>query len=311
MNQILFVDNKKNSSSIDIKKIIKFFAISIIIIGLIMVCEGSYSAYSYYKEKKERESIPKEQADIQLIQTEDNMVNISINSNIGISELLYSWNSDTVNTLSQDGKTSVFETIDIPVGENTLNIKVIDINGIETTTTQTFTIVEEKAVIELSLVGDEIKIIVTSKTDLSNVTYKWNSDNVNVIDMLTYEDKKNFMKQIQIPKGQNTLLITATDIKGKTSEKSQEVKGVTKPKIKIYAQNGYIHFNVAAEENIEYVEFTFNGQNYKIDSSVVGDKKEIHYKMELIEGMNYIKITANTVSGAKENNIGKYNYKKE
>ena len=190
MNQILFVDNKKNRSSIDIKKIIKFFAISIIIIGLIMVCEGSYSVYSYYKEKKERESIPKEQADIQLIQTEDNMVNISINSNIGISELLYSWNSDTVNTLSQDGKTSVFETIDIPVGENTLNIKVIDINGIETTTTQTFTIVEEKAVIELSLVGDEIKIIVTSKTDLSNVTYKWNSDNVNVIDMLTYQQRR-------------------------------------------------------------------------------------------------------------------------
>lgn len=311
MNQILFVDDKKNNSSIDIKKIVIFFAVSIIIIGFVMVGEGSYSVYAYYKNNKENKTgITEEEANVQLIQTENNQLNIHINSNIGISELIYKWNSDTAVTLPQNGKTSINEQIDIPIGQNTINIRVIDINGKETRKDETFTVTAEKPVIELSLVGDKIKIAVGSKVELANITYKWNADNVNTIDMITYEDKKNFEKEIEIPKGQNTLLITATDINGNISEKSQEVKGVTKPKIKIYVQGADLHFNVTAEETIKYVEFTFNGKTYKIDSAVVGEKTEIHYKMPLIEGMNYIKITANTISEAKEDYIGKYNYQK-
>lgn len=313
MNQILYIDDRKSNSSIDIKKIIMFFAVAIIIIGFIMAVEGSYSVYAYYKEKHKEtpiEPILPEQADIQLVQTEDNLVNISVNSDVGISELIYNWNSETATTLSEEGKTSIFETIEMPVGENTLNIKVIDINGIETTKNKLFTVIAEKPIIKILTVGNDIKISVTSEIELSNITYKWNSENANIIDMVTYIDKKNIEKQIEIPVGQNTLAITATDIQGNIAEKSLEVRGAPRPKIEVYSQKGYLHFNITSEEALTLVEFTFNGKKYKMDSTVLKDRLEIHYKQQLVEGMNYIKITASTAD-ATEEVIRKCNYKKQ
>lgn len=314
MNQILYIDEKNSTSSINLKNIVIFFAISIIILGLIMVVEGSYGVYAYSKSEDKNKTINQttEEADIQISKNdESNTINISINSKIGISELIYNWNSEVPVTLQQNGKKSVYEYIDIPAGENTINIRVIDIEGNETKKNETFTRKEEKPVIELSIVGDKIKINVNSKVELSNVTYKWNSENPNTIDMVTYEDKTKFEKQIDIPKGQNTLKITAIDINGNTSEKSQEVKGITKPKIKIYVKGEFLHFSVTAEETIKVVDFIFNGNYYRIDSQTIGEKNEVNYKMKLIEGMNYIKIIADTKSGAKEEYIGKYDYKKQ
>ena len=49
MNQILQVEEKKNnyrsSSTIDIKKIVLFFAIAILIFGAILLGQGAYSIY--------------------------------------------------------------------------------------------------------------------------------------------------------------------------------------------------------------------------------------------------------------------------
>ena len=129
------------------------------------------------------------------------------------------------------------------------------------------------------------------------------------IDMLTFQDKAKFEKEIEIPKGQNKLLITAVDIYGNKSEKSQEVKGVPVT-IKPVIQGNYIFFEATADESIKQVEFQFNGQNYIIGSDVIKGQKRVTYRIELQQGWNYLKITVTTSSGVKSNpQVWKYEYK--
>ena len=83
----------------------------------------------------------------------------------------------------------------MPVGQNTLIVKTIDVNSNEETKQDTFTLNVDKPEINLSLVGSNLKITVNSKVDLSYITYKWNTNDEQKIDMLTFEDKTKFEKE--------------------------------------------------------------------------------------------------------------------
>lgn len=311
MNQILFVDDKKRNNSKDTKKIVLFFAITIILFGLILFGQGVYGVYKGNENKSAKKE--EETTKVQLSQTYSGDILITVESKIAISELIYNWNSDASQTISENGKTTIQETITMPVGQNTLTVKTIDVNGNQTTKQSTFTLNVDKPTITLSLVGNNIKIAVNSKVDLSYVTYKWNADEEQKIDMLTYEDKTAFEKEIEIPKGTNTLLVTAVDTYKNKSEKSQEIKGVTKPKSSPVIQGEYIFFVVTADENISQVDFTFNGKNYTIKKEVIessGNNKRVTYRMKLEEGMNYLTVKTTTESGITGEDVWKYEYKK-
>lgn len=311
MNQILFIQNKKRNNPKDTKKIVLFFAVAIIVFGLILFGQGVYGVYKNNENKNVTEEV--ETTKIQLSQTDSGNVLVTVESKTAISELIYNWNSDASQTISENGKTTIQETITIPVGQNTLTVKTIDVNGNQKTKQETFTLNVDKPTINLSLVGNNIKITVNSKVDLSYITYKWNSDEEQKTDMLTYEDKTTFEKEIEIPKGTNTLLVTAVDIYENKSEKSQEIKGVTKPKSSPVIQGEYIFFVVTADENISQVDFTFNGKNYTIKKEVIessGNSKRVTYRMKLEKGMNYLTIKTTTESGITGEDVWKYEYKK-
>lgn len=311
MNQILFIQNKKRNNPKDTKKIVLFFAVAIIVFGLILFGQGVYGVYKNNENKNVKEE--EEATKIQLSQTDSGNVLITVESKTAISELIYNWNSDASQTISENGKTTIQETITMPVGQNTLTVKIIDVNGNQKTKQDTFTLNVDKPTINLSLVGNNIKITVNSKVDLSYITYKWNSDEEQKTDMLTYEDKTTFEKEIEIPKGTNTLLVTAVDIYENKSEKSQEIKGVTKPKSSPVIQGEYIFFVVTADENISQVDFTFNGKNYTIKKEVIessGNSKRVTYRMKLEKGMNYLTIKTTTESGITGEDVWKYEYKK-
>ena len=312
MNQILFTENKKKSNMQDTKKIVLFFAIAIIIFGIVLVGQGAYGIYNKFM-KKEDQKIVETLTKIDAIQLSTGEIKITADSNIGISELIYSWNSDAPQTVSEKGATYIQEIINAPSGENTLTIKVIDLNGIQVTKQETFTLIVEKPDISLSIVGNNIKITVNSKTNLSYVTYKWNSSEEQRIDMLTYEDKTRLEEEIAIPIGNNTLLVTAVDINENKSEKSQEIKGVTRPKSSPKIQGEYISFEVTADEDIKQVDFTFNGEAYVIKKEVIqasNQTRKVTYRLKLKQGMNYLKIKTTTESGTVGEDVWKYEYKK-
>ena len=320
MNQILQVqENRKNNSNpIDTKKIVLFFAVCIIIFGLILLGQGVYSVYQIKINEKVTPSQPDTSGDtevpeylpptITLTKTEDNKVIINVTSEIAISHIIYNWNNGTAETFDETGKTNIEEIIDIPVGENVLNISIIDSNGEETKKSETYIVEASKPIIELSVVGNDIKITVTSEVELSYVTYKWNSEEEKKQDMITFEDRTKFEKQFEIPKGQNTLKIVAVDINNNQTEKSQEIKGVTKAKTETIARGEYLYFTITAEENIKTVEFMFNAKTYLMNTDTFGETREVNYKVKMTEGWNYLKIISTTESGVQDTTLWKYEY---
>lgn len=321
MNQILQVEqNKRSNNSVDTKKIVLFFAVCLLIFGLILLGQGAYNVYlAKANEKVNPQNPPATSGDetpievapptITLTKTEDNKLVINVESEIAISHIIYNWNNEAAQTLDETGKTNIEEIIDIPTGENTLNISVIDSNGNETKKQEQFIVEIPKPVIELSVVGNDIKINVTSEVELSYVTYRWNLETEKKEDMVTYEDRTKFEKLVEIPKGQNTLKIVAVDINGNETEKSQDIKGVTKAKTQVVAKGKYLDFTVTGDENIKLVEFEFNGNKYIMNADTFGETKTVHYMIEMIQGMNYLKITSTTQSDVVDTSVWKYEYK--
>ena len=206
MNQILFTQDKRNSNSQDTKKIVLFFAVSLIIFGFILFGQGVYGIV-----KKDSTQVNKddETTTISLQQNNSGEVIINVNSQTIISELIYYWNSEASQTISGNGNTTMQQIITMPAGQNTLTVKTIDVNGKQKTETQTFKLDVDKPNISLSVIGNKIKIAVDSKADLAYITYKWNNEQEKKMDMTTFEDKTKFETEIEIPKGKNTLMITA------------------------------------------------------------------------------------------------------
>lgn len=300
MNQILFTQNKRNSNPQDTKKIVLFFAISLIVFGVILFGQGVYKVIK--KGSATTTSKSDNTTNISLQQNESGEVVINVNSQTVISELIYYWNSDASQTVSGNGNTTMQETVIMPSGQNTLTVKTIDVNGKEKIETQTFKLDVDKPEISLSVIGNKIKISVNSKADLSYVTYKWNSEQEKKMDMATFEDKTKYEVEVEIPKGKNTLLVTATDIYENKSEKSQEVKGIAKP---VFAQpvinEPYITFTVTSEDDdIKTIEFIYNGKNYKITEEAIKQSqnaKKVSYKLTLEKGKNTLIVKATTQNG--------------
>ena len=298
MNQILQVKDTKQLKPIKAKKVLLFLAIIIVMFALginiyLNIINGNIKLSIFTK-------VPENIPEISLTQTDNDELIIEVESNIGISNIKYNWNNEKVQVIECSGNTHVEETIDIPMGENTIYISIIDVNGKETKKEQKLTVELPKPVIELSVVGNDIKITVTSETELSEVTYKWNSEQEKKENMFTYENRTNFEKKLDIPIGQNTLTIVAIDINGRITEKIQEIKGVTKATTTTRVQGEYLHFTVTAKENIEKVEFEFNGQKYLMNTDTFGETKTVHYKVKLTEGTNYLTITSTTQSGGTD-----------
>lgn len=317
MNQILQMkqDTEKVNKNKDnnIKDVVIFLGI---LLGVFALVFGAYLIYKNVSsntppvEEKPVE-VPEYIPIISLEQTQDNRLIINIESQIELNNFKYNWNNEESQTIQLDGKKNIEKIIDIPVGENIIYISVIDINGKETTKQGSYIVEEPKPQIELSVVGNYIKITVTSEVELREIRYRWNLENEKREDMLTYENRKNFEKQIEIPIGQNTLKIVAIGANGKQAEKSQEIKGITKAVTTTKIEGEYIHFTVTGKENIKTVEFEYNGKKYIMNTDTYGQTKTVHYKLKLIQGKNYLKITSTTESGGVDTTEWERQYTKE
>ena len=297
MNQILQVkDSKLKKKSNGISKVLLSLFIIIIIYGLGM---GGY----YISQNIEIPflvQIPKEESIITLNKTNDNRLNINVENKLGISKVIYTLNSEEPIVIELAGETVTQQVINLRVGENTISVTAIDLNGKELTKQEKIIIEGPKPIIDLSVVGNDIKITIESEVELLEVLYKWNSGTEKKENMKTYEDRNKFEKQLEIPIGQNTLTIVATDINGSKTEKVQEIKGITKPQITTKVDGENLHFTVKAKENISVVEFEFNGKKYVMNTNTFGETKEVHYKVKLKEGKNYLTVKGVTQSGGTE-----------
>lgn len=297
MNQILYTDNKKKNKGgpLEIQTVLRIFAILCIVFGLILVGQASFAMLTQKGEATQ--SVPL----VEITQDGDSLL-IKIKHDKIIDKIVYSWNKNQDIVLQGKGRMDLEETIDLPIGSNTLTLKVTDING----KTVSYQEMYERAKgdvtnpeIELLVESSKVKIVAKDETALDYILYYWNAEDETKIEVRE-DSPKQIEEKIDILKGENTLTIIAVDKTGNETVKEQAFKGVKKPVINLARDGKELIIKVTDEEGIQKIEYTLNGLYYSTDPSNTGtplNRKELEIKQPLVDGENKITIKAYNISG--------------
>ena len=309
MNQILLTDNdnskKKNTnkninknSSNDIKKIIVFFSVVILVFG---VAIGGVYGYKIIKNSKEKEiKISKPTLTLPELEEGAEEIIVIAESEVGISKIIYTWNDEEdVLVKELNGRKKQEEIVEIPFGENTLKIKVIDQNGQETETVKELVREgqEEKPIITIdeTIGNGKVKIIATDENNkIKYITYKWNDEEETTVEAQNEED--NTLEAIvDVKRGKNTLTITAVNSNGKEETIQKMLNGVNNPIIKVTKREDKVYMTITHDMGFKKIEFEINGKKYNYDENISDydtEKQEIELYFNLIEGENTVIIKA-------------------
>lgn len=305
MNQILSFENAETSKK-QINKIIIFFAIIIVIFGIILIAEG---VWGYNKEKEKAVDVDRPNVDI--IRNGD-ITTLIINSEIGIRQIIYYWNDGIENTIEKNSEKDFEIDIETTIGTNDLNLEIIDSDGNsikyepikisyeglpEEEESWEVAITRDKTEPIISLGANNGKVTINASDNLkmSYVTYSWNGGEETKITGLS-EDEKSLSAEIDVVKGDNTLIVKAYDMAGNVAKVEKEVHGTDGPEIHVRRENDEIVINVEDEFGITKITYNFNGEE-KIIENINEQTYEI--RLELIEGENYV------IVEAYENNVKK------
>ena len=101
MNQILYTANGKAAGPLPIQVIAKFFAMCIIVFGLIFFAQGTYNIFSVNIEQDVTidTSVPQIE-----FAKDGNIATVSISHNKGINIIKYYWNDDEAKLLEANIK---------------------------------------------------------------------------------------------------------------------------------------------------------------------------------------------------------------
>ncbi len=323
MNQILLTNNQNNkkknnkyngNNSGDMKKIIIFFGIAILIFAIIII--GIY-AYKMYKKQNTNQKTIKGPEPI-VLEQEGNQLKIIAKAEAGISKIIYTWNDEEPKEMEMNGRTNHEEALEIPEGQNTLKVKVIDQNGEESETSQDYNIEEdtEKPKIEVDeSIGDgKLKITATDENNMIKyITYKWNDDEEVTVEAEN-ENQTSLETVIDVKRGKNTLKITAINGLAKEQTLEKIFNGVNNPIIEVIRDKNTLVMKMTHDMGFKKIEFTVNGQEYIYDENYSGynpEQKEISYKFDLKEGENTVIIHAISTEDTEATYKGKCNYTQE
>lgn len=315
MNQILMVENKKkskskkiknNSGPIEIKNIVRFFAIVIIVFSLCIICHSSYAIYRDAKGNN-TENLPI----INISRVNDTLI-VDVQSNYIINKFKYNWHNSEQTSISEEMK-SFQEEIILPNGNNVLTIILEDETGRAVKFSK-----------EIILDGiDIIKPTVEIKQGQS-ATIRINAVDETKIEYLTYQiddgeeiriDKNNEDDKIieyvvnDIPRGEHTIYVTAVDSFGNTeTSESPIIVSSDRPTIKnisIDKETHKILIEASDVDGIQSIEVNLNGQVYNMNDV---NRKEAVFSLSLKDGKNTISIKLTNVNGLTAEGATEFDY---
>ena len=290
MNQILFTNQEKNRGPLEMSTVLRIFAILCIVFGIILAGKG---AFALANKKEEVKSVPTVE-----IEKQANQLKLTVKHDKLIDKVIYSWNNEQRETVLQGkGRLQMEENITLPIGTNTLKLRVIDIDGHTINYTNEYTLEDgdfTEPEIELLLDGAKVKIVAKDETAIDYMEYYWNDEEATTINV-TANSPKQIEERVTILKGENTLHIIAVDKAGNESEEEQVYKGATKPVINVARDGKTLIITVTDEDNIKRIDYTLNDVEYSTDPSNTGtplNMKELSIRQELKDGVNKITIKA-------------------
>ena len=303
MNQILdYNPNGGGNNSSGSDKLVRVFAVIIIIFALCFVIAGGYGIIKRSQESKQSE--PKtEKAKIEVIQ-EDTQAIIKVTHTQAIEKIIYTWNTGKETLIKATGESNITESIPLPAGENTLHVKVIDINGEESTYENQFISQSGEDIlnptINLEVTPEKkLKITAEDETSLDFITYRWNDEEEQKVEV-SEDNKTKIEIEIEILKGVNDLTIVAVDSNNNTTTETKNFTGITKPEvtIKVSADKTMADIYIKHDNGLKEVKLNLNNVDHLVDIGQ-DNPPEIQFQIQLAEGDNKIIVTAQSIDSTE------------
>ena len=264
MNQILSTsmptDNKKqknkirNTNPTSISSILKFFAIAMLIFGILLIGLGAYSIYE--KESKQKEE--NLQPSISLEDKSNDTVLLKVVYGKNISKLEYRWNDEEETTVNGNNGKYIEQEIKVPTGTNTLHIVITDEDGKQIPYDKQY---ERESNINFEVSGNKIKITAESEKTIKYMTYRWDDEEEKTIQI----NNTTLEQEIDAIKGLHTLTVITVDEENNTDTKVQKINGVSKPKVSVTTDDSKSYFIIKAsdDEKLSKLQFKINQDDNK------------------------------------------------
>lgn len=296
MNQILstetYSEQKKNSGKelIDMKKIITIFSILAIAFAVIIAIAVGYGII---KKKRKNVELPIDNLNKPQITVEKigNICVLKVLYDEGIQKVSYWWNSEDVTEINLNNLTTPFvKHLNIPDGIN--NMLFVKAVGSDNSVKEYNVKIEDG----MTVAGEEdekpeinwvyntetktIAITARSTNGLIDLSYQWEGEDV-ITKSSDRENQQEIQTEVEAKRGTNKIYITATDTKGNTQLKEDNIIGVLAPDIQMMIENttgsSVLKIRVYHDMGFEKVTIDVNGQEF------VYDKNRPDYSIELME----------------------------
>ena len=239
-----------------------------------------------------------------------------------LKKVTYKWNDGSEKTTSANKESNFEKKIDIPTGDNTLYITVIDIEKSETSFEKNISVEEgvdiQSPKIEVKVTEEKkLKIIATDDTALDFITYRWNDDEEKII-KANESDPKKLEEVIDILKDTNEIVIVAVDTSNNTTTNGPlKFTGLTKPTIDVKITEDGKNLVIVAEheKGIEKIEYTMyngdpNDSNTEAKDYNITDRKDtkVQFEQPLSIGYNRIMLKVTSLDNTVEEFDGECTY---
>ena len=314
MNQILAVENKKKEKvktkkirtgrPIEIKGIVMFFAVIIMVFGLTLAGQGSYALYKDIDDRKP-ENIPY----VTIGRVNDKAI-VQISSNIEISKLVYSWNNGEESAIPI-GSTNAREEITLLGYDSVLNLTIEDMNGKRVKFQKQYLLtgvdITKPAVeIETKDGNDKMKIVAKDETGIAYITYQW-EDGEPVTVNADQQGQTEMIVQVPLTVGLKKIKIIAVDTNGNIEEIEREITTSTsRPKMTLRRNKQKISIEIEDKDGIKSIKANLNGEEYEI-TNVNRKKVKVGY-LYLREGNNTISVEVTNVNDYTEKATAELQY---
>lgn len=312
MNQILSVEMKKQTKKnapkvqIEMKKIMIFFVVILIMFGLVL---AGKSIFSMLSDNNSKTTADDGKPNI-TTSRQDNQLIITITHKKEITKVSYNWNDGENKEIPGDGSNYLETTIEVPSGNNILNITTTDIEGNESTYSKEFIADPTEPQLTLEEAGTKIKIKAKDNEQLTLITYRWDEDEEQQIE-IPENSSAQIETEIEIKPGIHELVVVVANSKGKQVTKTLEVRAITEPEVSIEVDptDKSIVIMTAIDkvslmkEMIIYV----NDQGGKVlETQDEGTKIQFRYQVQ--PGYNKIKVIGRNNDGLEKVEEAEYNY---
>lgn len=311
MNQILDYDPNKKSggTSSGSDKIVRVFAILLVLFAIGLLVSGLIGINNNKKAKNTDENKPT-YAKITATQTSDGKVTVSVEHDKAIEEMFYSWNTSAERSFKGEGTKKLEKELDLPAGTNTLHIKVVDVNKVETSFEKEFTAEEGldilNPVISITVIDGEgedklkkLKVTATDETKLDFITYRWNDEDETKVEA-EESNPKEIVLELDILRGVNDITIVAVDSSNNTTTETKSFTALTKPEVVVTlsADGSSLEIETSHENGIAKIYYTLNGKEYQ--AAWAGTEEEpappiVNFTQALDEGYNRFILTVTSV----------------